>query len=621
MYKMDINLSELQTMKSVRKEIENQFQCFVHSVNHLSRSACESPFTNVSIFDRPKLKKLISEMDFMFQIPKDDNANHSLNYIIDYVMELQKIFIEFFDKGDPTKNGMPYRFPVCTTNISIEKNDKEEYEILDKEFLDYICSRDIYRYNIFVSESQKTASCCFHPSQKITIKNKEGNIRVLTFKELVDNIKNISDLKIYHMGDWKKFEKVKVKYDKPFYKITTEFNHELIVTEDHLHPIYDPKSNTFKKGVKTIDLDTSHYLKCCVVKPTDDEDIKIVHDCLGMVMTIKIKSIEEYKNDIGYAYCVNIINDEPYFTLTNGIITHNCRLLSDSEMMELASQSNSFGGSSISIGSHRVCTINFMRVAMESKSEEEFFKILDERIESTAKILNAHKELIKDLKNKGLQQFISNGWINFTRLFSTFGILGIYEASKLFKQKFGNHRDAEGLMLKFMNDKVEEYSKKYGIIGNIEQIPGESFAVRLAKADKLIYGEVNIPYKLYANQFIPLWEDATIWEKLKADGKYNRLITGGGIVHATIGEKVTATQAKQIIEYAVKCGCEHFALNAIYSECENKHVHFGDIQVCPTCNGQIVEKRTRVVGFFTPVSSWNPIRREWEFPRRTKVRF
>jgi ribonucleoside-triphosphate reductase len=106
---------------------------------------------------------------------------------------------------------------------------------------------------------------------------------------------------------------------------------------------------------------------------------------------------------------------------------------------------------------------------------------------------------------------------------------------------------------------------------------------------------------------------------MEADGKYNSLITGGGIVHATIGEKVTPKQAEKIIKYSVNCGCEHFALNAIYSVCENEHVHFGDINTCPTCQGQIIDKITRVVGFFTSVSSWNPVRREWEFPRRTKV--
>jgi len=87
-------------------------------------------------------------------------------------------------------------------------------------------------------------------------------------------------------------------------------------------------------------------------------------------------------------------------------------------------------------------------------------------------------------------------------------------------------------------------------------------------------------------------------------------LSGGGIVHGTIGESVTKEQAKEIINYAIKVGCEHFALNAIYSKCENGHMNMGDITSCPICSAKIVEKYTRIVGFFTPVSSWNKTRRE-----------
>ena len=156
-----------------------------------------------------------------------------------------------------------------------------------------------------------------------------------------------------------------------------------------------------------------------------------------------------------------------------------------------------------------------------------------------------------------------------------------------------------------------------GLIHNIEQIPGESFAVRLCNIDKLLYGENEVPYELYANQFVPLWEDKSIWDKLEVDGEMNTLLTGGGIVHARIGERVTSSQAFKLIEFSVKKGCEHFALNSTYSTCENGHTHFGDLQKCPECGSIKLEKMERVVGFFTPVSSWNKTRREWEFPRRT----
>jgi anaerobic ribonucleoside-triphosphate reductase len=36
----------------------------------------------------------------------------------------------------------------------------------------------------------------------------------------------------------------------------------------------------------------------------------------------------------------------------------------------------------------------------------------------------------------------------------------------------------------------------------------------------------------------------------------------------------------------------------------------GDINKCPICGEDIIEKYTRVVGFFVPISSMNKTRRE-----------
>lgn len=330
-----------------------------------------------------------------------------------------------------------------------------------------------------------------------------------------------------------------------------------------------------------------------------------------MITFMDVESVEsmDYR---GYVYDIEL--QKNHYFAANGIISHNCRLINDTNMLELAAQSNSFGAGAVgSLGSHRVATINFNRIALEAESIEDFWKIYNQRIVDAKDILKAHKMLIHMLANKGLQMFISNGWINMKRMFSTFGILGIYECEKTLKEKFSiiDGYDITRDILTHLNDKVIEFTQfEEGFVFNIEQIPGESYAVRLCNIDKILFGDEKVPYKIYANQWVPLWADSTIWEKLETDGKYNSLLTGGGIVHATIGETVTKTQAKEIINYAVKYGCEHFALNAIYSKCENGHMTMGDIEICPVCNANIVDKYTRVVGFLTPISSWNKTRRE-----------
>jgi ribonucleoside-triphosphate reductase len=437
-------------------DIEQEFQQFVHSVNHLSRNGVETPFTNISIFDYSKLKHIIKE-DLSWYFPNESNMSDEVwrSVVAEKIMTLQLKFMDFFDKGDPSQEGLPYRFPVVTINFAKDS----EGNILDTAFLKDITENyDIHRYNIFTSEGDKVASCC--------------------------------------------------------------------------------------------------------------------------------------------------------------------RLLSDSEMLGVAAQSNSFGAGAVaSLGSHRVVTINFNRIALECNNIVHFWGLLQERIEDAKDILIAHRNLIKLFADRGLHPFISNGWINMKRMFSTIGVLGIVECEETIKRRFNipPEEDIIGNALNMLNDSVKHYTTSPDIEGvyNIEQIPAESYAVRLATADKELFSEEKVPYEMYANQFVPLWTEANLWEKLKVDGVYNQMLTGGGIVHATIGERIRPGQAEEIIKYAASVGCEHFALNSIYSKCENGHVIMGRFDKCPQCNAQVIEQLTRVVGFFTPVSSWNKTRREWEFPRRT----
>jgi anaerobic ribonucleoside-triphosphate reductase len=476
LYKEKKDLTDIRTSENTRKYLENEYQQFVYAVNHLSRLGSESPFTNISIFDRVKLKNFIIDMAWYFpfdelpiahpsfdyieneQQKQEERKNYYLDYLVEFILEIQNIFISFFDKGDPERNGMPYRFPVVTVNLSIKKwGDKTLIE--DEKFLKTICKHEIFKYNIFVSEGNKIASCC--------------------------------------------------------------------------------------------------------------------------------------------------------------------RLWSDQDALTFASHSNSFGGSGISLGSHRVVTINLNRIALESKSKQEYLNLLDKRIEDAAKILKAHKELILKLEKQGLQSFITLGWINMKKMFSTFGIIGEYEAARYIKKNYTDVSENEDLtktILEHLNNKVLQEGKKHSLICNIEQIPAETMAIRLVNVDKLIFGDEKVPYALYSNQFIPLWEEATLWERMQLDGKYNKLLTGGGIVHINIGERVTSKQAERIIKYAVNCNCVHFSLNAIYSVCNNKHNNFGRHETCSECGEKITEWFTRVIGFFTPVSSWNKIRREWEFPKRKLVK-
>lgn len=436
-----------------RKYIKNQYQRFIHGVNSLSRSGgAESPFSNISLLDSVKLKKMISEEYNWYFMLEDGTLPYEVDYIVNFIIELQNIYMEFFDKGDPLNDGMPYRFPISTLNISKKKNKDDKWVIEDKNFLKRVCKKDIYRYNMFVSEGNKFASCC--------------------------------------------------------------------------------------------------------------------------------------------------------------------RLLSDIEIIELASQANSFGaGGSISIGSHRVVTLNIMRLALIAESVEHFYSLVGDMITNIKKILFAHKQLIKD--SSELQHFIKIGWINLNRMFSTVGLIGYVEATETLMKKFGVQKEFIYEMFHEINSFVNSNNENFkGCTFNIEQIPAESMAHRLARADKILFGEENVPYNIYANQIIPLWKKATIKERLEADGKCNKALTGGGIVHINTGEHITPLQAEMLVDLAVENNCEHFAITGTFCKCDDNHVIIGNKNNCAKCGKPIKQKIARTVGFFVDVDDMSSYKKEFDHDLR-----
>mgnify|MGYP006412671637 CR=1 FL=1 len=294
-----------------------------------------------------------------------------------------------------------------------------------------------------------------------------------------------------------------------------------------------------------------------------------------------------------------------------------CRLVNDFDLAGC----DSFGNGGVSLGSHRVITINFARLGNRANTFEELLELVKEKLDDSRDLLIAHRALLKKRLDQGFLKFFNLGIMSFSRLFSTFGISGIYECLEElgYSIKTKEGRDKAFLLLDMIRNYSFECSKKYKNSFNVEQVPAESLAIKFAAKDKFFY---DMDYPIYSNQFIPLWVDFDILDRIKLDGGFSKVLTGGGISHLNIGEKLTSPeQMKRVIEYAVQCGCEHFAINYNFCKCENNHITIaGPSKVCPMCSALIKEQYTRIIGYFTPVSAWTKGRREEHAKRVFKGR-
>lgn len=302
-----------------------------------------------------------------------------------------------------------------------------------------------------------------------------------------------------------------------------------------------------------------------------------------------------------------------------------CRLVNDFASFGQETVSNSFGVGGLSIGSLRVSGLNLARLGL---TEQENPNRLNELLDLIHKLLYAQRQIVKDRIKHGVMPLYTTGWIDINKQFSTIGLIGCNEylenlGMDILTEEGQQHLLEVNLTISKCSKEWAEAEKAEHNIYNIEAIPGESLAVRLADIDRLL-GKNPHNYKLYSNQYVPLikgWdtkEKVSVYNRCKIQGIYDKLTSGGSILHITHKEQepLTKEQYKKLVMLNKELGVSYFAINYAYSICENGHSLIGDHNECPICGSKEIDKYMRVAGFITPVKAWNTVRRDYEYKRR-----
>ncbi len=302
-------------------------------------------------------------------------------------------------------------------------------------------------------------------------------------------------------------------------------------------------------------------------------------------------------------------------------ISSCCRLVNDSSRMQF--KADTLGNGGVQIGSHRVVTLNLPRLALKAEGDQKkFYAELDIVLESARDLLQIHREEILQRRvDRGFLRFFKPlGWFTLNHLFSTIGIIGVSETNKLMGFDITSEEGTEFTTeaLNYIEEFARKSSVETGHSFNVEEIPGESVASKLCQKDKVFFGDEKVPFELYSNQYIPLIEDVSLPERIITTGKFMEILSGGGILHLNVSEKITdPTVMKHLIEYSVENGVSHLAINYGFGTCKNGHTSIcGNLTKCPECGDEITQYVTRIIGYFSVVDNWNRTRREFEFPRR-----
>ena len=314
-------------------------------------------------------------------------------------------------------------------------------------------------------------------------------------------------------------------------------------------------------------------------------------------------------------------SDSNFFVSDNvGVLSNCCRLLS--ETTKLDAFINSIGGTALSVGSCRLSTIYLVRIAYESKlNKKKYLDILRDRVTLDCKALYSMRHILQRNIEKGLLPNYQDGAVELDKQFCTIGGIGMYEVMDMFglinTDEFGNKSYSDEAVefatqiLDVINDVKDNFECDFTF--NLEMIPAENCAGVICTADNLLYEQDK--YYIYSNQWIPLTEKCTIQEKCRLGSLFDAKCGGGCIAHIDIENRfANSEEAWDMLNYVASRGVIYFAFTTKISVCEDKHAFIGT-NTCPTCGKPVSDQYARVVGFYTPVSSYQKIRKK-EFNHR-----
>lgn len=395
---------------------------------------------------------------------------------------------------------------------------------------------------------------------------------------------------------------------------------EVLITSLGMNSIIDYSDRTDEKVVIRDKEYNRNYPLYCVrwYDPKNKRSMKDIYKFQNNSIYFKITSIEEtdYSDDI---YCFEMKNsEEPYFTLPNGIITHNCRL---KNMVQTKEFNFTNGNMGVQTGSKSVITLNLNRIIQNkcklhnpsSRTEwkEEMREYLINILDRVYKYHTAYNELLWDIYNSDLLPVYKAGFIDLNKQYLTIGLNGLNQAAEFLGIKC-NDNEIYSEFCQFIFSTIKEQNilhKTKKLTFNTEQVPAESLAIKNYNWDKADGYWVPDDTNLYASYvFKPNDPKTSVLEKLRLHGKnyIGEYLDGGAAAHINLSEHLSEEQYQKLLKYAAEVGCQYFTFNIPNSECNDcGYITKVPLEECPKCHSHNISMYDRVIGYLSKISNWS----------------
>ena len=276
-------------------------------------------------------------------------------------------------------------------------------------------------------------------------------------------------------------------------------------------------------------------------------------------------------------------------------------------------------------------TINLPRIAYRAHgSEELLFSELEKTLEMVAQAHLQKKKFVSGLMELGRDGPVSlltmehdgEPYLRLDRLTYLVGLLGLNEMVQ-HHSGVQLHESNESLrfglkVVAHMSLVCDRLSEKYGINMVLEESPAESSGYRLAKLDMkyfpqhasaVVKGDVETDNYYYTNS-VHLATDADIdyIDRVEKQSLFHPLIKAGAIIHIWLGEhEPPPGSIRRFVEKTYsETNAAQIAFSPEFTVCNGcRRTSRGLSEECPECGSHDTYGVTRIVGYFSKVSTWN----------------
>ncbi|TXT66753.1 MAG: putative Ribonucleoside-triphosphate reductase [Promethearchaeota archaeon] len=292
----------------------------------------------------------------------------------------------------------------------------------------------------------------------------------------------------------------------------------------------------------------------------------------------------------------------------------------------------------VTIGSLQSVSLNLPRYAYMADNEDQYFEILDEKLELCSRILIKKWYLMeKRLQTRHLP--LCSGTIDGKSIFRiedqnlSIGFTGLNEAvQSLTNMELHEDENAFELgkrILNYMVAKCNTMSERSGFSYSLWEQPAESSSGRFAKLDLKHFPKKAIPQSsgesaYYTNSSHFRYDaEMPLYERIHKQGDYHPIVGGGVISHIWLGEQKPDINGLWELtkNICLNTNTAYFAYTTDFTYCPQCQKMFrGGQWTCPKCHSEDVKVYSRITGYYSEVNRYNDGKRaEWESRKRENV--